>query len=224
MPVGYEGKFRFVEQGLMLEQGDCLVLYTDGITEARNKDRELMGMKKWKEIVEGGKAPRYTSTTIERLLAEVGAYIGEAKQEDDITLMTIRKINETQPVVLRVPNKIDQWPVLRTTLQNYGMCVGIDARTLKKMMVAFEEAVVDIINYSQADYISLTMNHGPWTITLTDNGVAFDPTTCPEVDTDQVVDERQIGGRGIALLRQIADDIQYRRKDGQNELMIIKNI
>ena len=78
----------------------------------------------------------------------------------------------------------------------------------------------------------------------TDNGVAFDPTTCPEVDTDQVVAERQIGGQGIALLRQIdqvvaerqiggqgiallrqiADDIQYRRKDGQNELMIIKNI
>ena len=221
IPLGYEGKFRFVEQGLMLEQGDCLVLYTDGITEARNKNHEMMGMDRWKEIVGGGKTPQHTSTTIERLVTEVEAYIGEAEQTDDITLLTIRKINEAQPVVMRVPNKMDQWPVLRAALQDYGKCVGVEERTLKKMIVAFEEAVVNIINYSQADYISLTMDHHPWRITLTDNGVAFDPTARPEVDTDQVVAERQIGGLGIALLRQIADDIQYRRTDGQNELKII---
>ena len=228
LPLGFEAKFRFVEQGLMLGQGDTLVLYTDGITEARNKDRELLGMKRWKEIVGGGEKS-HTKTgnitpTIERLLAEVEAYIGEAEHTDDITLMTIRKMSEKQPVVMRVPNKIDQWPVLREALQNYGLCVGVDARTLKKMIVALEEAVVNVINYSQADYISLTMDHGPLTITLTDNGIAFDPTARPEVDTDQVVAERQIGGLGIALLRQIADKVEYRRTDGQNELIIIKNI
>ena len=224
IPLGYEGKFRFVEQGLMLGQGDTLVLYTDGIPEARNKARKLMGMKRWKEMVGGGKASQRTSTTIERLLAEVEAYIGEAEQTDDITLLTIRKTSETQPVVLRVANKIDQWPVLRAALQDYGLCVGVEARTLKKLIVALEEAVVNVINYSQADYISLTIAHGPLTITLTDNGVAFDPTAHPEVDTDQVVAERQIGGLGIALLRQIADKIEYHRTDGQNELIIIKNI
>jgi len=234
IPLGYEKKFRFVEQGLMLGQGDTLVLYTDGITEARNKNQELLGMKRWEEIVGGGKAPQRTSTTIDRLLAEVKAYIGEAKQGDDITLMTIRKMNETQPVALRVANKIDQWPVLRAALQNYGLCVGVDARTLKKMIVALEEAVMNVINYSQADYISLTIlgrakrqsqaDHGSLTITLTDNGIAFDPTARPEVDTDQVVAERQIGGLGIALLRQIADKIEYHRTEGQNELIIIKNI
>jgi len=94
-----------------------------------------------------------------------------------------------------------------------------------RMELAQKNLIYEVYDmYEVTDEISLTMNHGPWTITLTDNGVAFNPTTCPEVDTDQVVAERQIGGRGIALLRQIADDIQYRRKDGQNELMIIKNI
>ena len=94
-----------------------------------------------------------------------------------------------------------------------------------RMELAQKNLIYEVYDmYEVTDEISLTMNHGTWTITLTDNGVAFDPTTCPEVDTDQVVAERQIGGQGIALLRQIADDIQYRRKDGQNELMIIKNI
>ena len=94
IPLGYEGKFKFVEQGLMLGQGDTLVLYTDGITEARNKNRELLGMERWKRIVGGGKASQRTSTTIERLLTEVKAFIGEAEQTDDITLLTIRMMNE----------------------------------------------------------------------------------------------------------------------------------
>jgi sigma-B regulation protein RsbU (phosphoserine phosphatase) len=234
IPLGYDGKFRFVEQATMLRQGDTLVLYTDGITEARNKNNEMLGMERWKAIVAGtgvrgcgGAEVRGCEGTPEKLglLADVRAYIGEAEQKDDITLLTIRKTSETQPVALRVPNRTDQWPLLRAALQDYGMCVGVDARTLKKMIVALEEAVVNIINYSQADYISLTIfAQTELTITLTDNGVAFDPTALPETDTDQVVAERQIGGLGIALLRQIADKIEYHRTDGQNELIIIKNI
>ena len=165
-----------------------------------------------------------TLPNTESLLAEVKTFIGAAEQTDDITLLTIRKTSETQPVVLRVENNMDYLPVLRTALQNYCLCIGIDERTLKKMVLALEEAVVNIINYSQADYISLTMNHSPLTITLTDNGIEFDPTARAEVDTSQVTAERQIGGLGIALLRQIADDIQYHRKERQNELTIIKNI
>ena len=225
LPLGYEGKFSFAEQTMMLGQDDTIVLYTDGITEARNVKREMLGMEKWKEIVESGKTlPNDNSIPVEKLLANVKTFIGEAEQTDDITLLTICKRSETQPVVLRVQNKMDQWPVLRSVFYEYGMCAGMDARTLKKLIVAFEEAVVNIINYSQAEYISLTLFQSPLTITLTDNGVAFDPTAQAEVDTDQAVAERQIGGLGIALLRQIADKIQYRRIDGQNELTIIKNI
>lgn len=220
IPLGFEAKFRFVEQGMMLGQGDTLVLYTDGITEARNENREMLGMERWKEMAGGGK----TLPNTESLLAEVKAFIGAAEQADDITLLTIHKMSETQPVVLRVENKMDQWPVLRKTLENYSLCVGMDERTLKKMILALEEAVVNVINYSQADYISLSISHSPLTITLTDNGIEFDATAQPEVDTTQVTAERQIGGLGIALVRKIADNIQYQRKDGQNELTIIKNI
>lgn len=220
IPLGFEAKFRFVEQGMMLGQGDTLVLYTDGITEAHNENREMLGMERWKEMVGGGKILPNT----ESLLTKVKSFIGAAEQADDITLLTICKMSETQPLVLRVENKMDQWPVLRKTLENYSLCVGMDERTLKKMILALEEAVVNVINYSQADYISLSISHSPLTITLTDNGIEFDATAQPEVDTTQVTAERQIGGLGIALVRKIADNIQYQRKDGQNELTIIKNI
>ena len=233
IPLGYEGKFQFVEQGTLLETEDTLVLYTDGITEARNKNHEMMGMARWKEMVmEGLGVQEFKSSRVqgeemvERLMAGVKAFIGTAEQSDDITLMTISKRSEMQPYVLHVENKMSEWPALRKGLQDYGMCVGMEDRTLKKMILALEEAVVNIVNYSEAKFIGMTISCGDTqrlSITLSDDGIAFDPTAQAEVDTAAVIDQRQIGGLGIALLRQIADEVHYRRTDdGQNELSIIK--
>ncbi len=225
IPLGYEGKFQFVEQGTLLGKEDTLVLYTDGITEARNKNHEMMGMARWKDCLN---VLMPDCLSADALMEGVKAFIGEAEQSDDITLMTISKKSDMQPCVLHVENKMSEWPVLRKGLQDYGMCVGMEDRTLKKMILALEEAVVNIVNYSEAKFIGMTISCGDTqrlSITLRDDGIAFDPTAQAEVDTAAVIDQRQIGGLGISLLRQIADEVHYRRTDdGQNELSIIKNI
>lgn len=83
IPLGFDGRYSFVEQGCMLGEGETLVLYTDGVTEARNEQREMLGMERWKKIVERGQ------WNVDSLLNDVQAFIGEAEQADDITLMTI---------------------------------------------------------------------------------------------------------------------------------------
>ena len=230
IPLGFDGKFRFVEQGCMLGEGETLVLYTDGVTEARNSAREMLGMERWHSIVESGK------WKVENLLSDIKAFIGTAEQADDITLMTIRKTSAVEPLILRVENRMDRWPEMRAALHNYGLCAGMEPRALKKTEVAIEEAVVNIANYSQAEWMELkvlcprarsegmeSLKLKELKILLSDNGIAFDPTQQAEVDTEQVTAERQIGGLGIALLRRIADEISYNRIDGVNELTIIKN-
>lgn len=220
IPLGFDGKFRFKEQGMLLGEGDSIVLYTDGITEARNAKREMLGFARWQQIVERGK------WKVESLLDEVKAFMGKAEQADDVTLMTIRKTRAVEPRVLRVENRMDRWPQLRAALHNYGLCAGMEPRVLKKMEVAIEEAVVNIVKYSQANWIELKIKNEELKINilLSDDGIAFDPTKQAEVDTEQVTAERQIGGLGIALLRMIADEMHYERKEGINELTILKKI
>lgn len=79
IPLGYKGDYEFVEQEAKLAKGETLVLYTDGITEARNAEHKMLGKKRWAEIVSNG----------ERLLEAVKTYMGAAEQTDDITLMTV---------------------------------------------------------------------------------------------------------------------------------------
>lgn len=71
----------------MIGEGEKLVLYTDGVTEARNSERKMLGMKHWTEMIaQDGD-----------LLQAVWNFMGGAEQTDDITLLTIcrSKLNKT---------------------------------------------------------------------------------------------------------------------------------
>ena len=57
---------------------------------------------------------------------------------------------------------------------------------------------------------------------LIDTGKPFDPTIVPDADVNLSAEDRQIGGLGIFLVRQIMDSVEYRRIDGKNILTMIK--
>lgn len=79
IPLGYDEEFKFVEDNWILGKNEKLVLYTDGVTEACDVTRQMMGEDQWMEIVAHN----------DDLLEAVKRYIGEAEPTDDITIMTI---------------------------------------------------------------------------------------------------------------------------------------
>lgn len=79
------------EKPLILNSGDLIVLYTDGITEAKNRDDEMFGLENLKKsVIEF--APNYSAEGVNYHIAqEVSSFMGDAVQADDITLITIKK-------------------------------------------------------------------------------------------------------------------------------------
>jgi sigma-B regulation protein RsbU (phosphoserine phosphatase) len=212
IPLGYDGRYCFVEQGCMLGEGDTLVLYTDGVTEARNERREMLGLKRWSDIVAKN----------EDLPNAIKHFIGQADPTDDITLMTICKKSPVLPMTINVPCREDQWPVLRNAIHSFGLCIGMERKALKKYEVAAEEAIVNILHYSQANDIEIVLSRqdSAFTIQLMDDGLPFDPTE--HTPNNKTIDERQIGGMGIHLIRQIVDEMHYERKKEKNILRMVK--
>ena len=212
IPLGYDGRYCFVEQGCMLGEGDTLVLYTDGVTEARNSEREMLGLKRWSDIVAKN----------EDLPNAIKHFIGQAEPTDDITLMTICKKSPVLPMTINVPCREDQWPVLRNAIHSFGLCIGMERKALKKYEVAAEEAIVNILHYSQANDIEIVLSSqdSAFTIQLMDDGLPFDPTE--HTPNNKTIDERQIGGMGIHLIRQIVDEMHYERKKEKNILRMVK--
>lgn len=83
--AGMEG-MRYHCGSLRLEPGDRLFQYTDGVTEATNRDKELYGMERLKEILcrHAGEPPEALLTHVKR---DIDAFVGEAPQFDDITML-----------------------------------------------------------------------------------------------------------------------------------------
>lgn len=83
------------EAELALDEGDVVVLYTDGITEARNKDGELFGLEALKKsILEY--APDYSAEGINYHVArDVSNFMKSHKQDDDMTLIVMKRVSDT---------------------------------------------------------------------------------------------------------------------------------
>ena len=96
--------------------------------------------------------------------------------------------------------------------------------------LAIEEIVTNCIHYGYSDdrehtiHITLSVADGTITVRIVDDGDAFDPLEAPAPDFSIAIDDRTEGGLGIHLLRNLADRVLYERRNGTNEITLVKNL
>jgi phosphoserine phosphatase RsbU/P len=73
-----------------LERDDCLVLYTDGVTESLNAEGDEFGLDRMIQSVRAS-ATDGAQTIVKRIIEDVRNFTGSSPQNDDITLIAIRK-------------------------------------------------------------------------------------------------------------------------------------
>ncbi len=76
---------------IKLERDDCLILYTDGVTEALDQNGAEFGMDKMIQAVRSA-APEGSPAIVKRLTDDLRNFSGNQPQNDDITLIVIRKL------------------------------------------------------------------------------------------------------------------------------------
>ena len=100
----------------------------------------------------------------------------------------------------------------------------------QKLRLAVEEAVVNVIEYAYPDgqtgdiEVKIMSDTKSLKTVIKDTGVAFDPTKKDKTDTSLSVEDRQMGGLGLLLVRELMDTINYERTEGKNVLTLVKNI
>jgi serine phosphatase RsbU (regulator of sigma subunit) len=89
MPLGLMPNMSYEEKETTLEPGESVLLYSDGLVEAHDPQREMFGFPRMESFV--GAHPD-AATLIDSLLAELERFTGEEwEQEDDITLLTLQR-------------------------------------------------------------------------------------------------------------------------------------
>lgn len=91
--------------------------------------------------------------------------------------------------------------------------------------LAIEEIFVNIVNYSNADYAIVNVECDEnLEMEFVDNGIQFNPLLKKDSETPESLEEVKIGGLGIMLVKNYADDLTYKYENGENHFKIIKNV
>ena len=94
--------------------------------------------------------------------------------------------------------------------------------------LVFDELVNNIISYAFADdgahdiEVTAELTPNRLIITLSDDGIPFNIFQQEPPDTALSIEEREIGGLGVHLVRRMMDEVSYRRTTGRNVVTLIK--
>ena len=89
--MGVFDDFEYKNDRFLLEEGDALVMYTDGITEAFNNEKEQFGERRLEDTL-SELAYENSESMIAEIHNDLHEFVGDALQSDDITLMIIKKV------------------------------------------------------------------------------------------------------------------------------------
>ncbi len=231
LPVGVFDDVKYGIQEMSLEPDSTIFLYTDGLTEAKNNKRKQFGIKRIHELLSANchLHPQQLLEAVERLVHE---FVGDAEQSDDLTLLAIRytpkQFESTLKEMLVLKNDIHEVIRFSSFIKSAIAKLDIEASLARQLRLAVEEAVVNVIEYAypigtDGDITIKLMSDGHnLRFQIIDAGVPFDPTKKEKTDTTLSIEDRQVGGLGILLVRELMDTINYERVDGKNILTLIK--
>ena len=221
LPIGIMSGFEYEGQKIQMSYGETLFLYTDGLTEAENMDKDLFGEQRMMNLLSecGGLRSRQM---VEKIKGSVESFVGEAQQSDDLTMLAIRY--QIPAIVMR--NDIEQIPTLAEWVESLNIPMSLNM----PVNLALEEAVSNVMLYAYPGrndgkvFVEYVQSEGRMIFTISDSGVPFDPTKKEKPDITLSAEERAIGGLGIHLVRELMDSIQYERVDSKNVLTLVKSL
>ena len=235
LPIGVFDGVNYTMQETVLEEGATLFLYTDGVTEAKNEARQLFGLERTEAVLQRCAAAQLGPKEIlEAMGDEVRRFVGSAEQSDDLTMLAIRytprHFESRLTEALMLKNDVHDVVKLSAFMKSVIEQLEIEPTLANQLRLAVEEAVVNVMDYAYAigieGYIEVrALSDGQsLKVVIIDNGVPFDPTAKDKADITLSAEERQIGGLGILLVRDLMDSINYERIEGKNILTLIKRI
>jgi sigma-B regulation protein RsbU (phosphoserine phosphatase) len=220
-------------QARTLQSDSIIFLYTDGLTEAKNAARKQFGLKRIQDVLQDC-TDKQPQEILKKIIENVDGFVKNAEQSDDLTMLVIRytpkQFNSTLTETLTIKSDIHEIKRFSDFMKSATAKLDVDTSMAKKLQLAVEEAVVNAIDYAYPTEtkgdITINMMFDGQTLhfQIIDEGIAFDPTAKQKTDTTLSVEERQIGGLGILLVRELMDSINYERTDGKNILTLIKKI
>lgn len=235
-PVGLDVDEPFEEITIELAPGQSLLLYTDGLNEARSPSGELYGEDRMLELLQQGQdldGPGW----LQHVANGLADFVQDAEPADDLTLLVVHRANDgpsaSSPgasakhpehrsgrlAQLLVEHAHDNLYDALIAVLN-GLPEGVEEGQLRLVV---EELATNVVKYSGLgadDRLELewTLESDALELVFIDAGTPFDPLARDAEDAGS--DAFEFGGMGITLIRELAESVAYEHRNGTNRLTV----
>lgn len=221
--LGLFDDIELVDETVTLAPGESLLVFTDGVTEAVDKNKAFLGDAAFAERLSARAPFASAQSVVDATTQIVDAHAAGREQFDDLTALALTHTPPTPaekslPIAgaHEVPADITSMDIVKEAI----FATGADGPLKRRTTLAVEEAFANVVSYSGATHAWYAVEEMPagLSVTLVDDGDAFDLTTAEAPDPD--FEDLEFGGMGMRLVRDLASDVSYRYEDGLNILLI----
>ena len=225
--LGSFKKVRLKDEEITLKPGDCITLYTDGITEARNAEGEFFGEER---LLKAFNKKEYMSIVElhHSIKDEVAEFVKDASQSDDITFVTLKfrggsyTYNEKEFYGIK-ENIAD----MLGFISDFATANKFPQSFTNKLLVVGDELFSNIVRHGYEEkggpiFVRLLFNEdtNEFSITIVDKAKEFNQLQV-NIDEDEKPHIR-VGGLGISIVKKIMTDYAYDHINGKNILVLKK--
>ena len=131
---------------------------------------------------------------------------------------------------IKIKNEVGELERVNQIVEEIGEELGLDMELQMNLNLVMEEMVSNVIFYAypegKHEEIELVAESDgkELTFVLSDKGKEFDPTLKEDADPNVNPMERDIGGMGIYIVKNIMNQVTYQRLEGKNLLTMKKEI
>jgi sigma-B regulation protein RsbU (phosphoserine phosphatase) len=229
--IGLDETFQYRQATAQLRHKDGLLLFTDGVTEAQNGKNRLFTQESLMNTVAltADVAPK---ERVMAILSQIREFTGGRPLDDDMTLLALtyyspnRMSDANKTIVLR--NDIREMRRIIDAITHIADSVSCPPVVIHDVTLAMEEIFSNIVFYGFGDDLDhnitlhLIVEGDALILTLQDEGIPFNPLNVQIGRRDKPLEERDKGGMGITLAKNLMDQMEYRRERGKNILRMEK--
>jgi sigma-B regulation protein RsbU (phosphoserine phosphatase) len=232
--IGAMPELTYKQDSDTLGKDDVILLYTDGVTEALDADDRLYSDPKLVELLLE-KEFKHPKDMVETVAEDVQAFQGQAEQADDITILAVQYyglFEETgmNKLDLKIKNQIEELGVVEDEFFEFASKNQIPAADRQKVSIVLDELLNNVVTYAFQDEgeheieVEIELSGKRLVIIIADDGMPFNPFGREIPDTSADIDDREIGGLGIHLVRSVMDEYDYQRHIDKNVVRLVKLI
>ncbi len=229
--IGARPGLAYQEDSHHLFDGDTLFMYTDGVTEAHDRENALFGDRRLAEMMGSGKNEDVKKIVLD-VVEAVKAFEGECDQYDDVTAMAVKyekkPVDALKKLKVNITNDLVQIDRVNQAFNAFSEENHISTSVRRKLNLVFDELLNNIISYAYDDDkehhigVEIELTHKKLIVSITDDGLPFNPFAGKTPDITIGLEDRKIGGLGIHLVRSLMDKARYQRRVDKNIVILIK--